>query len=70
MMWGKNYWVVYHIRYNPPLVIVACRYCNYTEWAIRNDKIDRMNRASPERIYAVKNFQYKYVKKNINNNGI
>jgi len=31
----KNPLVVYHIRYSPPLVILACKYCNYTEWALR-----------------------------------
>lgn len=31
----KNPLVVYHIRYHPPLVILACKYCNYTEYSLR-----------------------------------
>jgi len=60
IMWGKNYWVIYHIRYSPPIVILACRYCNYTEWAVRNDKINRIERADPTRIHMVKNLMFKY----------
>lgn len=30
-----NVWVRYHIRYSPPLVVLACRYCNGTERALR-----------------------------------
>lgn len=40
-LYGQNFWVRFHIRYEPPLVILACRFCNYTEWAIRNDKFVR-----------------------------
>jgi len=34
---AKNPLVVYHIRYNPPLVILACKFCNFTEYALRNN---------------------------------
>lgn len=30
-----NKWVRYHVRYNPPLVILACSFCNGTEMRIR-----------------------------------
>jgi len=29
--------VRYHLRYKPPLVILACKFCNFTEFALRND---------------------------------
>jgi hypothetical protein len=35
----SNALVVYHIRYDPPLVILACKYCNYTEMLLRNNKV-------------------------------
>jgi len=28
----------YHVRYEPPIVILACRYCNYVEYLLRNKK--------------------------------
>lgn len=33
----KNPWVRYHVRYEPPLVVMACKFCNYTEFCIRNN---------------------------------
>lgn len=30
-----NTWVKYHISYNPEMVILACKYCNYTEYCLR-----------------------------------
>ena len=33
----KNPIVRYHIRYHPPLVILACKFCNYTEYNLRNN---------------------------------
>lgn len=33
-----NSWLRYHIKYNPPIVIMACKYCNYTEFCIRNNR--------------------------------
>jgi len=34
-----NYLVAYHIRYKPtPLVILACKYCNWTEYCLRNEE--------------------------------
>jgi len=35
-VFSPNTWVKYHIRYDPPIVIMACKYCNYVEWAMRN----------------------------------
>lgn len=34
-----NAWVRFHIKYSPPIEILACKYCNYAEWAFRNKKI-------------------------------
>jgi hypothetical protein len=34
---GENCWIRYHIRYNPPLVILACKYCNFIEYALRTN---------------------------------
>jgi len=59
-MWGNNFWVRYHVRYNPPIQILACRYCNYTEWAIRNNKKTTFRKENPTRTIAVKNLMFKY----------
>lgn len=32
-----NPMVKYHVRYEPPLVIFACKFCNFTEYALRNN---------------------------------
>jgi len=34
---GRNQWVKYHISYRPELTILACKFCNFTEWSIRNE---------------------------------
>jgi len=34
---GDNTWVRYHIRYEPELVILACKYCNFVEYSLRNN---------------------------------
>jgi len=33
-----NEFVKYHLRYSPELTIMACKYCNFTEYALRNNK--------------------------------
>jgi hypothetical protein len=35
---APNRFVRFHIRYKPPLIIMACQYCNDTEHAIRWSK--------------------------------
>jgi len=55
-----NYWVRYHVSYEPNLVILACRYCNYTEWALRNKVVVRLRCATPNRIYRVLNLHRKF----------
>jgi len=57
---SPNFWVKYHISYNPELIILACRYCNYTEWCLRNNKIDRPRCANPNRINQVLQLKYKF----------
>jgi hypothetical protein len=34
---GKNSWIKYHISYKPEMTIMACKFCNYTEWLLRNN---------------------------------
>jgi len=60
-MWRKNYFVPYHVRYGErPIVILACRFCNYTEYVLRTGKVDRVRCATPTRVFAVKTFQAKF----------
>lgn len=33
-----NAWVKYHVRYDPPICVLACKYCNYTEFCLRNGR--------------------------------
>lgn len=28
----------FHVRYDPPIVILACKYCNFVEWQLRHYK--------------------------------
>jgi len=35
----KNPLVRYHVSYDPEITILACKYCNFTEFLLRN-KID------------------------------
>lgn len=30
-----NCWVRFHVKYNPPIVILACKYCNFAEFGLR-----------------------------------
>jgi len=55
-----NFWVRYHIAYQPNMCILACRYCNYTEYAIRTSKVDRIRCATPARVYRVLNYHRRY----------
>jgi len=60
-MFGKNYWVKYHVRYGEkPIIILGCRFCNYTEWLLRNGGVDRVRCATPTRVFAIKSFHYKF----------
>lgn len=56
---GKNVWVMYHIRYNPPLVILACKFCNFTEFCLRNG-IKGTNALTIKRVNKVINYQKKF----------
>jgi len=33
---APNCWVRYHISYKPQMVILACKYCNFVEYKLRN----------------------------------
>jgi len=35
---APNVWVRYHVSYDPQIVIMACKYCNYVENCLRNNK--------------------------------
>lgn len=45
-----NVWVIYHIRYSPPLTLLACKYCNFVENCIRNGKPIPFNHRNPYRV--------------------
>ncbi len=55
-----NCWVNYHIRYKKPLIILACKYCNLTEFLIRNEIIKKTKNINNYRIKKVINFQKKF----------
>ena len=55
-----NTWVVYHVRYDPPITIIACKFCNFAEWALRNDVDIRYNRFTNMRVPYVINLQKKF----------
>ncbi len=59
---NENYWQPYHISYVPELVILACKYCNFLEWAIREDKevLNELNESMQTRKHAVLNFITKF----------
>lgn len=52
-------WVRYHVRYTPPIVVLACKYCNFTEWGLRNG-ITRIKCANINRIIKVSHFSEKF----------
>jgi len=33
-----NVWVRFHVTYNPEIQLLACKYCNYVEYALRTGK--------------------------------
>jgi len=59
-MRNGNYLVRYHVRYSPPIEILACRFCNYTEYVLRTGKVDRVRCATDTRIFAIKSFHFKF----------
>lgn len=58
---NKNRWVRFHVRYNPQIVVIACKWCNFTEWVLRNN-IEHRNYGviTPYRINRVIQFQNKF----------
>ena len=54
-----NKWVQYHVSYNPEIVILACSYCNYVEFLLRNG-IKKDTAKVNSRIEQVIMFQKKY----------
>lgn len=34
---SPNCWVRYHISYKPEMVILSCKYCNMSEYFLRNN---------------------------------
>lgn len=54
---APNVWVTYHIRYNPPLTILACKYCNYTEFLLRNEF--KLTRRTKYRAYKILKYHEK-----------
>lgn len=35
----KNHWVRYHVSYTPEIVVLACKFCNFTEFCLRNNVV-------------------------------
>lgn len=33
---SPNKWVRYHVRYTPPIQVLACQFCNHAEFLMRN----------------------------------
>ena len=33
-----NTWLKYHVRYDPPIMLMACKYCNFIEFSLRTNK--------------------------------
>lgn len=57
---NKNMWVRYHVRYNPVIEIYACKWCNFTEFLLRNNIHRTSPNITPERIEKVINYQKKF----------
>lgn len=56
---SPNCWVIYHINYEPQKTILACKYCNYTEYCLRNS-LQGGRALSKIRVQRVINFQNKF----------
>lgn len=54
-----NAWVKFHIKYRPEMTILACKFCNFTEWALRN-QIPLKSRAVRSRIPAMVLYMKKF----------
>jgi len=51
-----NKLVVFHIKYDPPLVIFACSYCNFIEYKLRR----KLSIKDPNRAIAVRRYMLKF----------
>jgi len=54
---ARNSWVVYHVSYIPPRVIMACKYCNWIEMLLRTEQFipkNQFERARLIRLYHLK----------------
>lgn len=56
-----NVWVRFHIRYKPKeICIIACKYCNFAEFALRTSNFDGVGRQTKKRIPLVIKFFRKF----------
>ena len=55
---AKNIWVIYHISYSPPQVIMACKYCNWIENRLRNNEVIPLNQFSRSKL--IKKYHLKF----------
>jgi len=55
-----NILLEYHIRYTPPLIIMACKWCNFAEYGLRNNLNLSYNKETVKRIPHVIKFQAKF----------
>lgn len=54
-----NRWVRFHVRYSPPIEIMACSFCNFAEFKLRTGGI-RYGWEVESRIPAIRNFFAKF----------
>lgn len=59
-VYKPNILLKYHIRYNPPLIIIACKYCNYAEKALRTGYLERCGFQTRTRFYRVSLFHKRF----------
>jgi len=58
---AKNRWVKYHVSYKPEIMILACKWCNFTEWVLRNNIKNRnYGVLTPHRVQSVIDYQEKF----------
>jgi len=46
----------YHVRYEPPIEIFACKYCNWMEYSLRH----KLSIKDPNRAVAVRRYMLKF----------
>jgi len=56
---APNCWVRYHVRYSSfPIVVLACKYCNWTEKALRTGL--PLGKRAYSRVFLVQRYQKRF----------